>query len=175
MKSSFVSSYSKTRPEINTYSSSLLRSASLIQVLIRFASLCDLIAVPPQIMPFSFGEGSLTSGQPVAIQCTVLEGDMPLTLRWAFHGKELSSQMGISIIKAGPKMSLLTIDAVAAGHSGEYTCTASNSAASVNYTATLAVNGLTPQDSFSFVLFSPVLFLDNIQPLRSPASPSGTV
>ena len=126
-------------------------------------------------MAFSFGEGSLTSGQPITVQCMIVDGDLPATLRWIFHGKELSSQMGISIIKAGPKMSLLTIDAVAAGHSGEYTCTASNSAASVNYTATLAVNGLTPQDSFSFVLFSPVLFLDNIQPLRSPASPSGTV
>ncbi len=93
-------------------------------------------------MPFSFGDGSLTSGQPVAIQCTILEGDMPILFRWAFHGKELSSQMGISIIKAGARVSLLTIDSIAAGHSGDYTCTASNSAASVNYTATLAVNGL---------------------------------
>lgn len=92
-------------------------------------------------MPFSFGEGSLTSGQPVAIQCTVLEGDLPLTLRWTFHGQELSSQMGISIIKAGTRVSLLTIDSIAAGHSGDYTCTASNAASSTNYTATLAVNG----------------------------------
>ncbi|KAK4008603.1 hypothetical protein OUZ56_013738 [Daphnia magna] len=98
------------------------------------------VNVPPQIMPFSFGEGSLTSGQPVAIQCTVLEGDLPLSLRWAFHGQELSSQMGISIIKAGTRVSLLTIDSIAAGHSGDYTCTATNTAASVNYTASLAVN-----------------------------------
>ena len=145
----------------------LKKDRRLIQVLISF-SLCDLIAVPPQIMPFSFGEGSLTSGQPVAIQCTVLEGDMPLTLRWAFHGKELSSQMGISIIKAGPKMSLLTIDAVAAGHSGDYTCTASNSAASVNFTATLAVNGLTPLKMFIFPLLScsPITSLFSAWPLR---------
>ena len=50
--------------------------------------------------------------------------------------------MGISIIKAGARVSLLTIDSVAAGHSGDYTCTASNAGASVNYTASLAVNGL---------------------------------
>ena len=92
-------------------------------------------------MPFNFGEDSLTSGQPVAIQCTVSEGDMPISLRWAFHGQELSSQMGISILKAGARVSLLTIDSIAAGHSGDYTCTASNPAGSVNYTATLAVNG----------------------------------
>ena len=52
--------------------------------------------------------------------------------------------MGISIIKAGPRLSILAIDSIAAGHAGDYTCTASNSASSVNYTATLAVNGLLP-------------------------------
>lgn len=93
-------------------------------------------------MPFNFGEDSLTSGQPVAIQCTASEGDMPISLRWAFHGQELSSQMGISILKAGARVSLLTIDSIAAGHSGDYTCTAGNAAGSVNYTATLAVNGV---------------------------------
>lgn len=95
-------------------------------------------------MPFTFGDEWLTSGQPVAVQCTVLEGDLPLTMRWAFHGQELSSQMGISIIKAGAKVSILTIDSIAAGHSGDYTCTVTNSASSANYTATLAVNGLCP-------------------------------
>lgn len=113
-------------------------------------------------MPFSFGEGSLTSGQPVTIHCTVVEGDMPISLRWAFHGQELSSQMGISIIKAGARVSLLTIDSIAAGHSGDYTCTAANSAASVNYTATLSVNGL--------LAFSPHGYL--LSPLSLSASVS---
>ena len=92
-------------------------------------------------MAFTFGEGSQTSGQPVAVQCTALEGDLPIHFRWTFHGQELSSQMGISIMRAGQRVSLLTIDAIAAGHSGDYTCTATNNASSVNYTATLAVNG----------------------------------
>lgn len=98
-------------------------------------------SVPPQIMPFSFGEEFLTSGQPVAVQCFALEGDLPITFRWAFHGQELSSQMGISIFKAGPRISILTIDAIAAGHSGAFTCTASNNASTTNFTAVLAVNG----------------------------------
>ena len=92
-------------------------------------------------MPFNFGEDSQTSGQPVTIHCTVIEGDMPIQFRWAFHGQELSSQMGISILKAGARVSILTIDSIAAGHSGDYTCTATNSADSANYTANLAVNG----------------------------------
>ena len=105
-------------------------------------------------MPFNFGDESLTSGQPVAIQCMVTSGDLPLKIRWVFHGEELSSQMGISIIKAGPRLSILTIDSIAAGHSGDYTCTASNSAATVNYTATLAVNGLLPEFHFGLEIFS---------------------
>ena len=130
--------------------------------------------VPPKIMPFTFGEESLTSGQPVAVQCTVLEGDLPLTMRWAFHGQELSSQMGISIIKAGAKVSLLTIDSIAAGHSGDYTCTVANSASSTNYTATLAVNGLSRLESrkhnYSESQFQSekILFLSPLNTRRRP-------
>lgn len=92
-------------------------------------------------MPFSFGEGSLTAGQPITVQCMMLDGDLPMTLRWMFHGKELSSQMGITTFRLNPRVSLLSIDAVAAGHAGDYTCTAQNVAGQTNHTATLFVNG----------------------------------
>ena len=92
-------------------------------------------------MPFSFGEGSLTAGQPITVQCMIVDGDLPMTLRWMFHGKELSSQMGISTFLLNPRVSLLSIDAVAAGHAGDYTCTAKNSAGQTNHTASLFVNG----------------------------------
>lgn len=98
-------------------------------------------AVAPQLMPFSFGEGSLTAGQPITVQCMIVDGDLPMTLRWMFHGKELSSQMGISTFLLNPRVSLLSIDAVAAGHAGDYTCTAKNSAGQTNHTASLFVNG----------------------------------
>ena len=77
----------------------------------------------------------------MAIQCTVSEGDVPIHFRWAFHGQELSSQMGITTIRINPRVSLLSIDSIAAGHAGNYTCTAQNSAGSVNHTATLLVQG----------------------------------
>lgn len=96
----------------------------------------------PQLLPFSFGEGSLTSGQPITVQCMILDGDLPMTLRWIFHGRELSSQMGISTFRLNPRVSLLSIDAVAAGHAGEYTCTAQNAAGQTNHTASLFVNGV---------------------------------
>ena len=92
-------------------------------------------------MPFSFGQGTLTSGQPVTIQCNVIDGDLPMTMRWMFHGGEFSSQMGVTTFRLNPRVSLLSIDAVAAAHAGDYTCTAENAAGSVNHTATLLVQG----------------------------------
>jgi hypothetical protein len=96
---------------------------------------------PPHIMPFTFGEGSQFSGYrwPFSAKSwKVLSAPIPLDV---FHGQELSSQMCVSIMRAGQRVSLLSIDAIAAGHSGDYTSRASNKASSVDYTATLAVNG----------------------------------
>ena len=93
-------------------------------------------------MPFSFGEGSLTWGEPITVQCMTMTGDLPMTLRWMFHGRELSSQMGISTLRVNPRVSLLSIDAVAGGHAGDYTCTAENAAGQSNQSASLSVNGL---------------------------------
>ena len=94
-------------------------------------------------MPFEFSvdDEPLTSGEPVAVQCGVSEGDMPITFRWSFHGQELSSQMGISTSRINSRMSLLSIDSIAAGHAGDYTCTAQNSAGQANHTAVLLVQG----------------------------------
>lgn len=94
----------------------------------------------PKIVPFDLSEE--TSGQAVAIQCTVSEGDLPMNFRWTFHGGDLSSQMGISTLRLNPRISILSIDSISAGHAGNYTCTAENSAGKVNHTATLFVQGL---------------------------------
>lgn len=110
-----------------------------------------VFAVAPQVIPFSFGEGSLTAGLPITVQCMILEGDLPITFMWMFYGRELSSQMGISTFRLNPRVSLLSIDAVAAGHAGNYTCSAKNPAGITNHTATLSVNGL------SSALYEPCL------------------
>ena len=95
----------------------------------------------PRIVPFDLSDEAVTSGQPVTMHCSISEGDLPIDFRWAFHGRELSSQMGISILRVNSRVSLLSIDSIAAGHTGNYTCTAQNSAGSVSHTATLLVQG----------------------------------
>lgn len=95
----------------------------------------------PRIIPFSFGDEPLQAGEFKTLDCTVAEGDLPLTITWIFHGQQLSSQMGINTVRIGKRTNLLTIDAVAASHVGDYTCVASNSVASTNFSAQLQVHG----------------------------------
>ena len=98
----------------------------------------------PQVLPFIFGQGTMTSGQPITVQCIVVDGDLPMTLRWMFHGRELSSQMGVTTFRLNPRVSLLSIDSVAAAHAGDYTCTAQNAAGIADQSATLLVQGQPP-------------------------------
>ncbi|ODN02698.1 Hemicentin-1 [Orchesella cincta] len=98
------------------------------------------VNVAPRIIPFTFGDEPLQAGEFKSLDCTIAEGDLPLSITWIFHGQQLSSQMGINTVRIGKRTNLLTIDAVAASHMGNYTCSASNSVASTNYTAQLTVH-----------------------------------
>ncbi|KAL2740305.1 Down syndrome cell adhesion molecule-like protein Dscam2 [Vespula squamosa] len=97
------------------------------------------VNVAPVIMPFEMGEEPANWGQTVTATCTILQGDQPVLIEWAFNGKPISHDypdISITIIK---RVSLLTIEAVTASHAGEYTCIASNAAGGTSYSATLAV------------------------------------
>ena len=99
-----------------------------------------LLTEPPKIRPFSF-ENELLSGSDTQIQCYVSQGDSPLHISWYFHGKEVSHVMGVNTVKLGSKSNILSIDSVTHGHSGDYTCVASNMAGEDRYTASLSVHG----------------------------------
>lgn len=100
------------------------------------------IAVAPQIFPFTFGDEPVNSGEAISATCSILKGDFPMDISWAFNGEPISAESTdqFSITK-GKRLSVLSIDAVAARHAGEYTCTASNKAGASSHTAALAVNG----------------------------------
>ena len=100
----------------------------------------------PTIAPFSFGDETLNAGDFVVVQCSAAKGDSPLVLGWFFHGHQVTSdQSGVSINKLGDRISVLSIQSVTAGHSGDYTCSAKNPAGIANFTATLTVNGSVPE------------------------------
>lgn len=69
-------------------------------------------------------------------------GDLPIDFRWFFDGRPVKEFAGITTVKLGNRNSVLNIDSVTGQHAGNYTCQASNSADSLNYTAELAVKGI---------------------------------
>ncbi|XP_020284795.1 Down syndrome cell adhesion molecule-like protein Dscam2 isoform X24 [Pseudomyrmex gracilis] len=98
------------------------------------------VMVIPKLLPFSFGEEPLNSGQVVTVPCAVVEGDPPLKLRWTLNGHAISPHSGISIVDLGGRGAILSIGSVQATHAGTYTCIAENLAGRHELSADLIVN-----------------------------------
>ncbi len=97
--------------------------------------------MPPQILALSFGDDPINSGDTAAVQCTVVKGDAPISIAWYLNGQEVRSGDGIEVNKLGGKISVLSLEAAQARHSGEYTCRASNKAGHHTQSAELNVQG----------------------------------
>lgn len=101
-----------------------------------------IFSVAPQIFPFTFGDEPVNSGEAISATCSILKGDFPMDITWALDGSPIDSERSDQYtITKSKRLSVLAIDAVAARHAGEYTCTASNKAGASSHTAALAVNG----------------------------------
>ena len=102
------------------------------------------LSVPPHITPFAF-EDEVFAGDGVQVTCYVSRGDLPLSITWTFNGVPISSatskQTGIVASQSNSRTSILSVESVSANHSGEYSCEASNRAATVEHVAVLMVNG----------------------------------
>lgn len=102
-------------------------------------------SVFPRIKPFTFGDTPVFAGQSAQVACSVSEGDAPLELSWTFDGPRRDvfggDGSGVSVMRVGDKTSLLSIDNTDSGHRGTYTCSVSNRAGNMSYSATLNVHG----------------------------------
>lgn len=100
--------------------------------------------MPPQILPFEFGEEPANAGDMASITCAVNKGDQPLNITWIHDGKILKehNDMGIVLTSINKKTSILNIDSVNGIHRGTYYCVATNLAGSSNHSAVLKVNGI---------------------------------
>ncbi|XP_045447571.1 Down syndrome cell adhesion molecule-like protein Dscam2 [Melitaea cinxia] len=100
------------------------------------------VMVPPQILPFEFGDEPANAGDMASISCAVSKGDQPLNITWVFNGNIVSKRndLGIVLTNVNRKTSILNIDSVNGIHRGTYYCVATNPAGSVNHSAILEVN-----------------------------------
>ncbi|XP_043680434.1 Down syndrome cell adhesion molecule-like protein Dscam2 isoform X16 [Vespula pensylvanica] len=99
------------------------------------------VMVAPQIFPFSFGDEPVNSGEAISATCSIQKGDFPMDISWAFNGEPINDEHRDQfVITKSKRLSVLQIDAVAARHAGEYTCTVSNNAGASSHMAVLAVN-----------------------------------
>lgn len=98
--------------------------------------------VPPKIASFAFGEEPSNVAESASVACLVITGDLPITFKWFFNNRPVKEFAGITTVKLGNRNSVLNIDLVTAKHAGNFTCEASNQAASFNFTSELIVNGI---------------------------------
>ena len=83
------------------------------------------------------------------IYCNVAQGDQPVMLKWFKDGLPIQAASPFSVSLPGIRTRLIDEFSLAlvienlssSSHNGNYSCLASNDAASVNHTAQLVVNG----------------------------------
>lgn len=120
-------------------------------------------SVPPVVEPLSFAK-SLHRGQRYNIMCTVVRGDLPVSIRWYKDGRQLNaynqqeavqqqqeqqdpqqqqpeSRNNIVIKQLDPYSSTLTFASLQPGHRGLYTCEATNEAGRANQSSQLVIHG----------------------------------
>ncbi|XP_031652139.1 LOW QUALITY PROTEIN: Down syndrome cell adhesion molecule-like protein 1 homolog, partial [Oncorhynchus kisutch] len=94
------------------------------------------LSVPPLIQPFDFPPTSI--GKLMYIACVVSSGDMPIHITWRKDGQEVAPSSGVNI-ETKEYMGSLQIGKVSLKHNGNYTCIASNDAATVSSERQLTV------------------------------------
>lgn len=99
-----------------------------------------LSTVPPLIQPFDFPPTSI--GKLMYVACVVSSGDMPILFTWRKDGQDIvpGGNSGVTI-ETKEFMSSLQISKVSLKHNGNYTCIASNDAATVSTERQLIVTG----------------------------------
>lgn len=110
-----------------------------------------LFLVSPRIVPFSFEE-PIFAGQSAQVTCLVSEGDAPLQFSWQLSGQEIPKDGGIEIQSLGRRGSNLMIEYAESKHGGNYTCSVSNTAGTVQYTTVLNVHGNFHSSCYSNIL-----------------------
>lgn len=123
---------------LNTFKRCICNHMLLLEGIIE---LIDFV-VPPQIVPFDFGDEPINSGDVTSVLCTANKGDFPLKITWTLNGHSIDKFKGIAIFQNNKRSSQLSIDYVQAEHSGTFLCNVTNPAGTTSHEAVLLVNGI---------------------------------
>ncbi|KAK7578218.1 hypothetical protein V9T40_010423 [Parthenolecanium corni] len=83
------------------------------------------VIVPPKLNPIA-SHTVLNVGERASLTCTVIKGDLPLTISWSKDGHPFKSKQHSTITQVDQFNSILVIDNVTPHHSGNYSCIARN-------------------------------------------------
>ena len=108
-------------------------------------------------------EGDTTAGGSAQSMCYASAGDSPISFHWTHNNQSVDPHSGISVFKAGPRSSILSIENLQAQHSGTYICRAENAAGQAVSSGQLNIQGPTTIQLLNDYFLSP-------PPSPSPAS-----
>ncbi|CAN0279490.1 unnamed protein product, partial [Lampetra planeri] len=103
-------------------------------------------AVPPIIQPFEFP--SVSVGQRVFVSCVVVSGELPILISWRCDGRPIREHGAPGVVSGSATgvrvetleyTSSLRVASASPVHDGNYTCVASNAAATATHSSRLTV------------------------------------
>lgn len=101
------------------------------------------LKVPPQIIPFDFGNEPANTGEMAGVRCMATKGDLPMDMFWSLNGVPIiTGEHSFTITRLNVRTSDLNIESLDAKHRGIYKCLTRNKAGSADYQSELHVNGV---------------------------------
>ncbi|KAH8369953.1 hypothetical protein KR093_001540 [Drosophila rubida] len=98
------------------------------------------VIVPPRLSPFQTSILQLNMGDRASLTCSVVKGDLPLTINWRKDSRPIDPTQHMSVKQVDQYNSILVIDNLGSDHTGNYSCVVRNSAAEVENSQALLVN-----------------------------------
>lgn len=100
------------------------------------------LAVPPMLSSFHTPVVQLNVGDRASFSCSVVKGDLPLTISWKKDGRLIDQgPHRMSATQVDQFNSMLVVDSLTSDHTGNYSCVVKNLAAEVQISQSLLVNG----------------------------------
>lgn len=129
-------------PKLHNFQSFFFRAEKPKQIKqMRYIIVNRSIPVLPKITPFSPGSDAFYPGDYFSLQCSIIHGDLPISIFWKFNNQLLDSNDEIAIAKMGSRSSVLTIETIRDHHAGNYSCFGRNAAGTADHSVSLVVNG----------------------------------